>query len=57
MISIWNTVEAEAWSRALRYSDYINLHKRNGSNPLKEVAYELLCQAFDKDMEETFLEH
>jgi hypothetical protein len=57
MISIWVTIEAEAWSRSLRYSDYLNLHKRNGSNPLGEEAYKLLCQAFDKDMEEDFLEH
>ena len=52
-MSIWATVEAEAWSRALRYDDYINLHKKSGSNPLKEKAYELVCQAFDRDMEET----
>lgn len=57
MSSIWNTVEAEAWACGFQYEDYINLHKRKGSNPLKEGAYNLVCQAFDKDMEETSLEH
>ena len=56
-MSIWATVEAEAWARGFRYEDYINLHKKNGSNPLKERAYNLVCQAFDKDMEEASLEH
>ena len=56
-MSIWATVEAEAWARGFRYEDYINLHKRNGSNPLREGAYNLVCQAFDKDMEEASLEH
>jgi hypothetical protein len=56
MNSIWNTVEAEAWSRSLQYEDYVSLHKRNVSNPLRKEAYKLICQAFDKDMEETSLE-
>ena len=51
-MSIWSTVEAEAWSRGFRYEDYVNLHNRNNTNALAEKSYRLICEAFDADMEE-----
>jgi len=50
-MSIWATVEAEAWSRGLRYEDYLNLHTRNNTNALTEKGYRLVCEAFDADLE------
>ena len=50
-MSIWSTVEAEAWSRGFRYEDYVNLHYKNSTNALTEKSYQLICQAFDADLE------
>ena len=50
-MSIWSTVEAEAWSRGFRYEDYVNLHYQNSTNALTEKGYRLVCEAFDADLE------
>ena len=53
-MSIWSTVEAEAWACGLRYEDYLNLHNQNNTNALTEKSYRLVCVAFDADLEWTF---
>jgi hypothetical protein len=50
-MSIWSTVEAEAWAYGLRYEDYLNLHNRNNTNALTEKSYRFICEAFDADLE------
>ena len=50
-MSIWSTVEAEAWARGLRYEDYVNLHYQNSTNALTEKGYRLVSEAFDADLE------
>lgn len=52
-MTLFSTVEAEAWSRGFLYEDYVSLCERTASTPVVcEEVYALLCQAFDKQFEE-----
>ena len=48
---LWSTAEAESWARDLGYEDYVKMCSHIGCKPLCEDSYELMCQAFDVQVE------
>jgi hypothetical protein len=54
-MTIWTTVEFDAWARNMGYAEYLEFHDYTGctSKPLCEKAYTLICRAaeaqFEKD--------
>lgn len=48
---LWSTAEAESWARELGYEDYMKMCALIGCKPLCEDSYELMCQAFDCQLE------
>lgn len=51
MTSVFNSVEAQCWSRDLDYGQYCDFCKTQGLTPVWERTYDLLMQAFDEQME------
>lgn len=50
-MTIWKTVECEAWSRGFDYRDYVDvLCRANNVKPLAESTYIMLCSAFEHQM-------
>ena len=54
-MSIWTTVEVDAWSRAFNYNDYLDLHSKAGckGSPLSFDTYQSFCELFDIDYEDS----
>lgn len=50
---MWNTVEADAWSRGFSYNEYIEYSKALGcfGDGLCVTAYLILCSALTAQME------
>lgn len=51
--TVFSSIEADAWSRCFTYEDYVECYNRvfPGSSPVAVDVYELLCQAFELQME------
>ena len=55
---MWNTVEADAWSRGFSYNEYIEYRKALGydGDGLCVTAYLTLCRALNAQMEYDLVE-
>lgn len=55
-VSIYGTVECDAWSRGFNYDDYLDFHKRTGckARPVALAFYWALCGAFNNAMAADF---
>lgn len=51
-MNIWSTLEAEAWCRGFDYENYHALCVRMSLTALGEKAYNILCEAFQTQLEE-----
>ena len=53
MTTLWDSVEANAWSRDFDYQNYILLYKKvfPSGTPFKEVFYKSFCQLLESNME------